>query len=412
MKNRPKLSFWTAAAVIIVGNWGTAAPSVVYPQYAREWGLSPVVTTTVFSTYGVVLAIVLIFFGGISDAIGRRAAMVGGLAFLAAGALLLAFAPSVGWLYAARVAQGVGIGLSLGAASASLVDFNVNGHPGRPSSVNTLSNSIGLLIATVAGGAIVQYLPAPTRSPFWILFVLTVLVLIASLWMPRHDAFDSDGSSSSRGWRPRPIGVPRGSRRIFLASAFIGFTGLGIGGILLSLGAQIAKDLIDTTNVFVQGLLLGISSLVLGVVAIVFARVAPKVASVVGGVAGAAALLLFIPASVAHAMPVFVASQVLGGVAIGFGLLGGVGFIHRYAPAHHRAKLISAFYLVCYLAQGSVSAFGGIVATRVGLANAILIFAPTVAVIAVAAAIIAASTRIPGTVVQTEAHREMSTASE
>lgn len=407
------MSFWTAAAVIIVGNWGTAAPSVVYPEYAREWGLTPIGTTTVFSTYGVVLALVLIFFGGISDVIGRRAAMVTGLAFLAGGALLLAVAPSIGWLYAARVAQGIGIGLSLGAASASLVDFNTTGHAGRPSSVNTLSNSIGLLIATVAGGAIVQYLPAPTHSTFWVLLVLTAVVLIAALFMPRHDAFDSDANvPAKRSWRPRPIGVPRGSRRIFLASAFIGFTGLGIGGILLSLGAQIAKDLINTTNVFAQGLVLGISSLVLGVVAIAFSRVTPKTASVIGGIAGAVALLLFIPASTIHSMPIFVASQILGGAAIGFGLLGGVGFIHRYAPAHHRAMLISAFYLVCYLAQGSVSAFGGIVATSVGLANAILIFAPTVAVIAVAAAIIAATTRLPGAVVPAASSIEATTAAQ
>src|SRR5262245_56131015 len=117
---KPAASFWTAASVIVVSQWGGAAPSVVYPLYAQQWGLSTLVTTTVFAVYPVALAIVLALFGGISDAVGRRAALLIGLALVAAGGLAFALAPSVGWLYVGRVLQGAGVGVSLGAASAAL----------------------------------------------------------------------------------------------------------------------------------------------------------------------------------------------------------------------------------------------------------------------------------------------------
>lgn len=394
MRFGPSVSFWIAGAVIVVGNWGTASPSVIYPQWAHEWQLTEIVTTTVFATYGATLAVVLILFGGVSDRIGRRGAMLAGLAFLAVGAVLLAVAPAVIWLYIARLAQGVGIGLSLGAASASLVDFNVTDNPARASSVNTLSNSIGLIFAAVIGGAIVRFLPAPTHLTFWFLALGTIAVLILVVFIPRHDGADSlPGARAQGGWRPAPIGVPRGLRRVFLGSALIGFTSLGIGGILLSLGAQIAGSLIGTSDVFVQGLLIGTSSVPFGLVSLVLRSLSPRVAATWGGIAGVVSMGLFIPATVMHSLPIFIASQVVGGLAMGLGMLGGVGFIHRSAPLHQRGQLISAFYLVCYLAQGSVAVFGGLMATSLGLAGAVMVFSPTIAAIALVATIVAATTR-------------------
>lgn len=394
MTFRRSTSFWIAAAVIVVGNWGTASPSVIYPQWSREWHLSELITTTIFATYGATLAIVLILFGGISDRIGRRGAMLVGLTFLALGAIALAAAPSVGWLYVARLAQGIGIGLSLGAASASLVDFNATGNPARASSVNTLANSVGLIFAAVAGGAIVRFLPAPTHLTFVFLALGTILVLVLTAFIPRHDGADSAAGQQSRGgWRPAPIGIPRGLRRVFLGSALIGFTSLGIGGILLSLGAQIAGQLIGTTDVFVQGLLIGCSSVPFGIVSLVLRGLSPRVAATLGGISGIASMALILPATVMHSLPLFIASQLVGGLAMGLGMLGGVAFIHRAAPAHHRGQLISAFYLVCYLAQGSVAVFGGLMATALGLAGAVTVFAPTVAGIALVATIVAATTK-------------------
>jgi MFS family permease len=395
---RPAASFWIAAAVIVLSQWGGAAPSVVYPLYAQQWGLTTLVTTTVFAVYPVALAVVLALFGGISDAVGRRAALLIGLALMGIGGLVFALAPSVAWLYVGRLAQGAGVGVSLGAASAALVDFNTSPNPARASSVNTMSSSVGLVASVVIGGALVQYAPSPMRLSFWLLLLLIVVTLAFASLMPRHDRFDSEGRPrTSAGWRPRPIGVPGGTRRIFLASAFSGFVGLGLGSIILSLGAQIAKNLIHTDSALVQGLILGISAVLIGVVGLTARSLPPRTSSITGGLTAAASILLFIPAASQHSIALYVISQVLGGAGMGFSLLGGIGYIHRFAPAHHRGQLISAFYLACYVAQGLISTFAGLAATAWGLQSAINVFAPIIAAIGVMATLVAITIRTPST---------------
>jgi MFS family permease len=81
-----------------------------------------------------------------------------------------------------------------------------------------------------------------------------------------------------------------------------------------------------------------------------------------------------VPSSFDHSLPLYLASQILGGAAIGFALLGGIGLIQREAPAHHRASLISAFYLVGYLGQGLIATLAGLATTAWGLQGAIVAF--------------------------------------
>jgi MFS family permease len=54
-----------------------------------------------FASFGVTLLTVSIPMGAISDRIGRKGPMVGGLVALASATLLFAFATSLPWLFAA-----------------------------------------------------------------------------------------------------------------------------------------------------------------------------------------------------------------------------------------------------------------------------------------------------------------------
>ncbi|HEV7708854.1 MAG TPA: hypothetical protein VGP16_11720 [Asanoa sp.] len=215
---------------------------------------------------------------------------------------------------------------------------------------------------------------------------MLILAVLVGGWvalMPRHQR------TPGVKWRPRPIAVPAASRAAFAVSALSIFSGLGLGSIILSLGAQISKDLIHTHNVLVQGLLLGISSGIIGVVALLFRSLPPRTSIVAGGASGVAALAALAPSSLAHSLPLYLASQILGGAAIGFALLGGIGLIQREAPAHHRASLISAFYLVGYLGQGLIATLAGLAATAWGLQDAIVVFSAALAALGVVVIVVA-----------------------
>jgi predicted MFS family arabinose efflux permease len=376
---RRVFSFWTAASVAMLALWASGAPSVIYPVYAHDWGLTPTVITLIFAVYPVALIIVMLIFGTISDYIGRRTTLLAGVAAMAAGALLFATAPDVGWLFVGRVLQGVGVGLALAPASAALVEFNTKGGTARASSVNTVATALGLVLATVVAGALVEYAPAPRYFSYWIVFAVAAAVFIAVLFMPRHVR----GTEASGRWRPRPIAVPAGLRSVIIVSALAVSTGYAVGAVLLSLGAQILEDLIHTDNALVSGLILAIASVVIGVTGLAARRVPPRTSIAIGGGASAVGVGLLAVSGATSSVPVFIIASIVAGTSYGLLFLGGLGLLNKHAPVHHRAGTLTTVYLVAYLLQAVTAVAVGATATALGLQVALDIAAPILAVLAV-----------------------------
>jgi MFS family permease len=378
-------SFWTAATVAAIALWASGSPAMVYPIYVAEWHLEPIVITSIFAVYPISLVVILIVFGSVSDFIGRRATMLAGVGTMAVGILLFAIAPDVGWVFAGRALQGIGVGLAMSPASAAMVEFNPSGNSARASSINTAATALGLALATIVGGALVQFAPFPGHLNYWALFVITISVLILVTFLPRGDA----GSGVNERWRPRGIRVPRGLGAVFVTSAIAITAGFAMGALLLSLGSEIAKDLLKTQNAFVAGTVISLSAVAIGVAAILARRFEPRTAIAVGGLATAAGMGLIVVSDVAASLPVFLVASIVSGTGYGLLFLGGLGLTNRFAPAHHRAQTLSAVYLVAYLAQGLVAVAVGLSATALGLAPAVAIWAPIIAGICIVATLLA-----------------------
>ena len=62
-----RASFWVVAAVVVHTLWTSAAPSMTYPLYASEWGLTHTATTAIFAVFPIVVVAVLIFSGDNDD---------------------------------------------------------------------------------------------------------------------------------------------------------------------------------------------------------------------------------------------------------------------------------------------------------------------------------------------------------
>ena len=86
-----------AVSVGVAGHtlWASAAPALAYRLYAQEWHLSHTATTGIFAVFPIAVVAMLVGFGGISDQIGRRAAMLLGLGASLIGTVLFAVAPNV-----------------------------------------------------------------------------------------------------------------------------------------------------------------------------------------------------------------------------------------------------------------------------------------------------------------------------
>lgn len=376
-----RASFWTAAAVAAIALWASGAPSMVYPVYVAEWHITPITVTSIFAVYPISLVVILIAFGSISDYVGRRATLLAGLAAIAVGILVFALAPDIGWLFAGRALQGIGVGLAMAPASAALVEFNRSGNPARASSINAASTALGLTLATVIGGALVQYAPAPAHLTYWVLLVIVAFVFIAVLFMPRRVS----GSEPEGRWRPRGIRVPRGLAGVFITAAVAIAAGFSMGAVFLSLGSSIAANLIHTDNAFVAGCVIAISAVLIGTSAIVGRRLQPRSAIIIGGLATAAGMGLLIVSATTASLAFFIAASVVAGAGYGLLFLGGLGLVNRHAPAQHRAQTLSAVYLVAYLTQGLVAVAIGLSATTIGLGSAVDLWAPIIAALCLVA---------------------------
>lgn len=363
----PAGGFWVAASTIVITLWTSAAPALAYPLYAATWGLTPTVTTALFAIYPAALVVMLIVFGNVSDYTGRRPAILIGMSSCLLGSALFAIGPSIGWLFLGRAVMGIGVALALSAATAAMVEYSPPHQGERASAVATAASAVGLSVALLLGGALVQYGPAPTHLSFWVLTAVTAVVTAACWFLPR-DALAAPSDS----WRPRLPRIGRGLRGLFAAAALAVSIAYVTGGVMLSLGSQIAKDLVASDNALTNGAVLALLPAVVGVTAIAARRVPAPILILVGGtftIVGVAALVV---SSQIHSLSWFLVVAVAWGVGYGGTFLGGLTLVADLAPAEHRGAVTSAVYFLAYVAQGSIALTLGVIATTVNLHVALI----------------------------------------
>jgi MFS family permease len=385
-----KSSFWVAAAVVVHTLWTSAAPAMMYPLYAHQWQLTPTVTTLIFAVFPVFVVATLIALGDLSDYIGRRAAMLWGLTASLIGVLLFAIAPDVTWLLVGRAFMGIGVGLSAGPSAAAVVEFSAPGKARLAGAITTAAQAFGLAAALIMGGGLIQYAPFPTRFSFWVLVVVLVATLVGVWHLPRHTK-----AESSKRWSLKLPQIHKPLRRVFLVSVSAVLSAYSVGATMLSLGSQIAHDLIGSSNALVNGGAISLFAILVGFTGIVAKRFSSKLSIIAGASFSIASLLLLMLATATHALPVFLLSSAASGIGYSLLFMGGLNLINAHAPMHHRAGTLSALFLVAYLMQGVVAMLLGRAATAWGLDLAIDVGSLALAGLSLGAMLLAIYVREP-----------------
>src|SRR5438132_3693793 len=171
-------SFWLLATVFAFFLFAAGAPSPLYVVYEAMWHFSSLTLTAIFGVYALALLAALLTTGRLSDHLGRRPVVLltGVLAFIAAS--------GAGWLFTARILQGLGTGMAAGAISAWLVDLQPPDRPGLGSVVGSVAPISGLAAGTLGAGLLVQYGPDPLHLVYWVLLALFVLALASMPFLP------------------------------------------------------------------------------------------------------------------------------------------------------------------------------------------------------------------------------------
>ncbi|MCP3705646.1 MFS transporter [Paraburkholderia sp. CNPSo 3274] len=374
-----RASFWVSAGVVAHTLWTSAAPAMTYRLYASEWHLTQTTTAEIFAVYPIVVVSVLILFGGLSDQIGWRATMLLGLGASFLGALTLALAHDVSWLFVARAFMGVGIGLTAGPSTAAMVEFNEGGAPRRASVVATAAQAAGFAAALIVGGALTQYAPWPLHLAFWLLALLIAALFTVTWFLPLQAEQDAAG-----GWTPSLPSVPQSARKAFMVAAFAMITAYTHGVMILSLGGQIAHDLVRSPNTLVNGSILAVFAITSGVVSLLGKSLSARTAMIVGAAASAAGMGLLAVATAFHGMALFLSATAMTGAGYSLLFLSALDVINGATPVERRGGTLSALYLLGYLAVGILAPILGRVATVHGLGVAVYLGAGVIAALSFA----------------------------
>ncbi|BCK67529.1 putative multi-drug efflux transporter [Streptomyces libani subsp. rufus] len=365
--------FWATAYALLILLTGTNLPTPLYGDYQERFGFSPLVVTLIFAAYVATLIPSLLVAGPLSDAIGRRRVLLPAVALAALGSVVFALATSTGWLFAARVLQGMALAAASGPLTASLAELEPNGNRRKAALVSTVASVGGLGLGPVLAGLLAQYAPAPHVLPFAVEVVLLVPAAAALVALPT--------TRPAMRWRPRRPEIPVAVRSTFATSGTAGFLAFAVIGLFLTLIPPYVATLANSQN-----LLLGGATVALMLACSVLAQLVgygkpARSLELTGLPLLAAGLALLALAGGLSSLTVLFAATVIAGVGQGLAFLGGLTAVSQAAPADRHADVLSSFYVILYLGVGLPVIGVGFVATIVGLLPAVQYFAGAAAVL-------------------------------
>jgi predicted MFS family arabinose efflux permease len=368
-----RVSFWTAAGLAFLAAASNAAASPLYRVYQGQFRFSPTTLTLVFTVYVVVLLITMVFFGSLSDYVGRRWVIVGGLTAGALACGLFLLAHGVGLLFGARALQGVSVGVLPGAAGAALLDLRPRS--GAAPLLSSASLPGGLALGALGASALAQYAPLPTHLVWWLLLGIFLVGILAVLAMPEPGTRHPGAVASLR---PH-VGVPRAARGAFAVAAPCLAGVWALAGFYLSLGPSLAAQLARSQNLLWGGVLIFLLCGPGAAVAAPLDKVRPTLVMLGGCVALiTGALVTF--ASIATSTPaILLLGTAIAGLGFGPAFMGGYRTILALAQSDERAALITAILILSNLAMAIPAVIAGIATTHYGLHNTALVYSLAVA---------------------------------
>ena len=181
------------------------------------------------------------------------------------------------------------------------------------------------------------------------------------------------------------VSVPQAARGAF-ATAVPALVGIwALGGFYLSLGPSLAAQLLHSKNLLSGGILIFLLTGLGAAASALLGRKNPS-AVMLGGclVLIVGALVTFASIETGTSAVLFVGTAIAG---LGFGpaFMGAYRATVAAATSHDRTGLITAIYIVSYLATGIPAVLAGIATSHYGLRKTALVYSVAVAVLAAVA---------------------------
>jgi hypothetical protein len=363
-----------AAAALIVMTSNSTSTSALFVPYRTHWGLTPADIGLAFSAYVGTLIPVLLIFGGFAERFGRKPIVFAGMLFMAAGTLTLVFAHGLPLLIVARLLQGVGAALAIGATSATFTEtFKGRIAAGQALAVvQALSLTAGPVVTAIAydlgGGPNLSYLP-----------MLVLAIAILGL-VPFFGTRDGPVHSLQPTDEVLPAQVIRRGLRFAMPVIFVSWAGnslyLSLVPAYISASLHASDPLIGAAAFFATQLSAVSAS-------IYFGNVPPERTGVIGPSVVVVGLALLVIGTQINLWPVIAIATIL--VGAGSGVASGAAYATTARVGRgQRARIFARLLVAAYLGYSIPSLVIGFIATRSSFTTGFTTAIVALAVIAVA----------------------------
>ncbi len=172
--------------LIILAGLGMVGPfsiDTIFPaftQLAVDLNTSALALQQLISVYLLAFAVMSLFHGPLSDAVGRKPVILVGSALFVASSIACALAPSLGWLLVGRALQGLSAGAGQIISRAMVRDIFVGHQAQRVMSQIAMIFGLAPALAPIVGGWLLTH--GDWRGIFWFLTGLG-LVLLVLVWL-------------------------------------------------------------------------------------------------------------------------------------------------------------------------------------------------------------------------------------
>ena len=350
----------------------SSAPTPLYHLYQEGLHFSSGMLTLIFGVYALSLLAALLTVGSLSDHLGRKPVIFAALVLNMLAMLLFINESGVAWLIAARTLQGFATGMATAVLGAALLDTDRQQGP----LVNSVAPLLGMACGAMGSSLLVEFAPLPTQLIYSTLLAL-MLGQAVYVWRLPETVSRIPGALASL--RPT-LHVPPQARRALWLSLPVDVAVWAMGGFYLSLAPSLVRAATGSTSNLIGGGLVAV--LTLSGALMIFSlrnRPANKVLRL-GASLLAVGVALILVAVHSASLPLFFIATLIAGSGFGAGFLGALRSVVPLALPHERAGLMSAFYVLSYLAfclpsllAGNLIRSFGLIATTDGYGAVLIV---------------------------------------
>jgi MFS family permease len=370
-------SLWFLAITLLSFLAASTAPTPLYHLYQDHLQFSAATLTLIFGVYALSLLAALLTVGSLSDYLGRKPVIFTAVLLNMLAMLLFINADSVAWLISARVLQGFATGMATAALGAALLDTDRQQGP----LVNSVAPLLGMAMGAMGCGLLAEFAPLPLQLTFWVLLALFGLQALYVWRLPESVSAQSGALASLR----PTLHVPVQARSALWRVLPINTAAWALGGFYASLAPSLVRTATGSTSNLIGGATVAVLT-VTGALMIytLRSRAADKVLWIGTSIlpVGVALILLAVHSA---SLPLFFIGTLVAGCGFGASFLGSLRSVVPLALPHERAGLMSAYYVLSYLAFCLPSLLAGSLTRAFGLVAATDAYGATLIVLAVVA---------------------------